>query len=593
MIFLSVARLREGVPLEQGRARVAAIADRVAREHASSRAGWSSDLVPIREYVVEPEIRLGMFVLLVGVAFVLLIACVNLANLLLARATDRAREMAMRAALGASRARLLRQLMTESASLAVAGGSAGIVIAHWLVRGLKAAAPPAFPMVDALAIDGRAVLVTAAVTIGTAVVFGLLPAIAGSSHRPAEALREGGRSAGAGRRTGRLREVLVVAQIALAILLLTGAGLMLRTFAHLLRVDPGVDVERVLAGRLSLPARYRDDEPTTRFFEQLTANLAASAGVEAAAATSFLPAGGTGFGLGRSFLVEGQAEPPATNDHGGLWNVVTPDYFRTVGIHVVRGRAFTPQDTAKSRPVMVINETMARRVFGTTDPLGKRMRSWRDENVQREIVGVVSDVRYSGLADEETSLVYVPHAQNAWGLMIVTVRATGSPAMLAETLRREVARLDPDVAVAGVATLESLAADTIATHRFAALLLGLFAVAAVLLAGIGVYGVMSYVVAQRSHEIGVRLALGARPRDAFGLVVGRGLLLTAIGAAVGLAGALAIGPVIRSLLSGVEPRDTVTLVTVPLVLGLVAFLGCALPGVRAARIEPLEALRRS
>jgi putative ABC transport system permease protein len=241
---------------------------------------------------------------------------------------------------------------------------------------------------------------------------------------------------------------------------------------------------------------------------------------------------------------------------------------------------------------MVINETMARTVFGSDDPLGHRMRSWRDENVLREIVGVVSDVRYTGLADEERSLVFVPHAQDWWGLMIVTLRAQGSPADLAETLGREVARLDPDIAVANVATLESLAADTIAPHRFGALLLGVFAMGAVLLAGIGVYGVMNYVVAQRSHEIGVRLALGARPRDAFRLVLGRGLLLTVIGATLGLAGAVAMGPLMESLLSGVQPRDTLTLATVPLILAAVAFLGCAVPGRRAARIQPIDALRR-
>jgi putative ABC transport system permease protein len=410
---------------------------------------------------------------------------------------------------------------------------------------------------------------------------------------PAEALREGGRTDSAGRRTGRLREALVVAQIALAIVMLTGAGLMLRSFAHLLRVDPGVDVERVLTGRIALPARYGGEGLSAQFFQRLIAALMASPGVEAAAATSFLPAGGTGFGLGRVFLLDGQPEPPASSDHGARWNVVTPDFFRTLGIRVVRGRAFTPQDTAASTPVMVINETMARRVFGTGDPLGRRMRSWRDENVLREIVGVVSDVRYTGLADEERSLVYVPHAQQDWwGVMIVTVRAHGSPAILAETLRRAVARLDPDIAVADVATLAALAADTIALHRFGALLLGVFAAAAVLLAGIGVYGVMNYVVAQRSHEIGVRLALGARPRDAFRLVLGRGLLLTAIGATLGLAGALAIGPLMESLLSGVRPRDTLTLAIVPLILAAVAFLGCAVPGLRAARIQPIEALRR-
>ena len=592
MIFLSIARLGDGVPIEQARARVVAIADRVAVEHPNSRKGWSTDLVPVREYVVEPEIRLGMFVLLIGVALVLLIACVNLANLLLARGSDRAREMAVRTALGASRVRLVRQLMTESLVLAVAGGAAGLLLARWLVRGLVAAAPPNLPMLESLGLDGAATVAAIAITLATAFAFGLLPAVAASLFHPAEALREGGRTDSAGRRTGRLREALVVAQIALAIVMLTGAGLMLRSFAHLLRVDPGVDVERVLTGRIALPARHRGEGPSTQFFQRLTAALTASPGVEAAAATSFLPAGGTGFGLGRVFLLEGQPEPPASSDHAARWNVVTPDFFRTLGIRVVRGRAFTPQDTAASTPVMVINETMARRVFGTGDPLGRRMRSWRDENVLREIVGVVSDVRYTGLADEERSLVYVPHAQDWWGLMIVTVRAHGSPAILAETLRRAVSHLDPDVAVANVATLESLAADTIAPHRFGALLLGVFAAAAVLLAGIGVYGVMNYVVAQRSHEIGVRLALGARPRDAFRLVLGRGLLLTAIGATLGLAGALAIGPLMESLLSGVRPRDTLTLAMVPLILAAVAFLGCAVPGRRAARIQPIEALRR-
>jgi predicted permease len=592
MIFQSIARLRDGVPLTQARARVASIAERVAREHPGSRAGWTSNLIPVREYVVQPDLRLGMFVLLVSVGFVLLIACVNLANLLLARGADRAREMALRAALGASRLRMLRQLMTESVVLAVAGGAGGLLLARWLVGALAAAAPPNMPMVNALGLDATATVAAVAITLGTAVLFGLLPAIAASSFQPAEVLREGGRTGSAGRRTGRLREVLVVAQIALAILLLTGAGLMLRSFSHLLHANPGADVDRILAGRLSLPARHRGQEKTTQFFQQLTTALAAAPGVEAAAATSFLPVGGGGFGLGRVFLLEGQAEPPATQDHGANWNVVTPDYFRTLGIRVVRGRAFTPQDTASSRQVMVINETMARRVFGATDPIGRRMRSWRDENVLREIVGVVSDVRYGGLADDDTSLVYVPHAQDWWGLMIVTVRAKGDPALLAETLRREVARLDPDVAVAGVATLKSLAAESISPHRFGALLLAIFAAAAVLLAGIGVYGVMNYVVAQRSHEIGVRLALGAKPRDAFRLVVGRGLMLTAIGATVGLAGAFALGPVMESLLSGVRPRDTVTLVTVPLILAAVAFLGCALPGRRAARIAPLEALRQ-
>ncbi len=593
MIFLSVARLRPEVPIAQGRARVAAIAERVANEHAASRKGWTTDLIPLREYIVEPEVRLGMLVVLGGVALVLLIACVNLANLLLARGADRARELALRCALGASRGRLLRQLMTESLLLAAGGGAAGLLLALWLVRALQAAAPPGMPMVDRMEIDGVILAMAIAVTVGTALLFGLLPALAASTFQPAEALREGGRTAGSGRRTGRIRDVLVVAQIALAILLLIGAGLMLRSFSHLLRVDPGVDTDKVLAGRVVFPsARYSEPALRAQVYERLLDAIAAVPGVEAAAATSYLPAGGRGFGLGRVFLLEGQPEPPASSDHAAMWNVVTPDYFRTLGIPVLKGRAFTRQDAAESRPVMVINQTMARRVFGDSDPLGRRMRSWRDENLLREIVGVVADVRYEGLADAESSLVFVPHKQNSWGALTVAIRAHGDPASMADVLRSEVARIDPDVAVARIAPLSEIAANSIAAQRFGALLLGLFAAAAALLAGIGVYGVMSYAVAQRTHELGVRLALGAKPGDLFRLVVSRGLILAAIGAVIGVAGALGVAPVIRGLLFGVRPADPLTLLAVPVVIAAVALLACALPGRRAASIEPLEALRQ-
>jgi putative ABC transport system permease protein len=405
-------------------------------------------------------------------------------------------------------------------------------------------------------------------------------------------LREGGRGAGGSRRAARIRDILVVAEIALAIVLLIGAGLLLRTFSRLLQVDPGVDVERILAGRISIPeTRYSRNAATAQFYERLTTALAAHPEVESAAATSFLPAGGRGFGLGRVFLLDGQPEPPATSDHPAQWNVVTSDYFRTLGIPVVKGRPFSSRDTETSPPVMVINETMARRVFGKENPLGRRMRSWRDENVLREIVGVVGDVRYSGLADEDTSLVYVPHRQNVWGTLTIAVRARGNPAALAELLRREVAAIDPDIAVARVDTLESFAAESISGQRFGALLLGLFAVAAALLAGIGVYGVMSYAVARRSHELGVRLALGATPASLFALVVRHGCFLAGIGTAIGIAGGIALGRLMRGLLYGVEPADPATLTAVSLVIAAIAAAACALPGRRAARTEPLTALK--
>lgn len=592
MIFLSIARLRAGVPLTQAQARLATIAERVAREHAASRRGWTSDLIPLREYLIEPELRLGMFVLMGGVVFVLMIASVNLANLLLARGADRAREMALRSALGASRTRLLRQMMTESLVLAAGGGTAGLFLAYWLIGALKKAAPAELPMIDRMGLDGIVIVAAAGITIGTAMVFGLLPALAARASAPVEALREGARGAGGGRRTRRVRDALVVAQMALAIVLLIGAGLMLRSFSHLLRVDPGVDVDKILAGRIVVPfARYPQPALRAQFYDRLIDGLSAAPGVEAAAATSYLPAGGRGFGLGRVFLLEGQAEPPATSDHQALWNVVTSDYFRTLGIPVLRGRAFTRQDTAESRPVIIINQTMAARVFGSQDPLGRKIRSWRDENLLREIVGVVGDVRYSGLADEDQSLVYVPHHQNSWGSMTVAIRTRSNPGAFADTLRREVARLDPDLAVARIGPLSTIAANSIAPHRFGALLLAVFAAAAALLAGIGVYGVMSYSVAQRRHELGVRLALGAKPRDLFAFVVSRGLILAAIGAALGLGGALALGPTLRGLLYGVKPTDPVTLLLVPILLAVVAIVACSLPARRAARVDPIEALR--
>jgi putative ABC transport system permease protein len=592
MIFQAVARLADGTSETEARARVVAIAARVARDEPATRGGWSADLVSAKDYLVEPEIKLGMLVLLGGVGLVLLIVCVNLANVTLARGADRAREIALRSALGASRGRIVRQLMTESLLVAGIGGAAGCFIASWLLQGMKAVAPRELTMLEGVRVDGLALGVALTLAVGTAVLSGLAPAVVAARHQPSETLREGGRGGGTGRRGARIRDGLVVAEIALAMVLLVGAGLMLRTFVRLLDVDPGVDVDRILAGRISAPgARYVTGTSKAQFYDRLTTALASHPEVEAAAATSYLPAGGRGFGLGRAFLLEGQPEPPATTDHAAMWNVVTPDYFRTLGIPVLKGRSFNARDTESSTPVMVINETMARRVFGKENPLGRRIRSWRDENVLREVVGVVADVRYDGLADEDTSLVYVPHRQNAWGTLTIAVRARGNPATLANLLRREVAAIDRDIAVARVDTLSAIAAESISGQRFGALLLGLFAIAAALLAGIGVYGVMSYAVARRSHELGVRLALGATPSSLFALVVRHGLVLAAVGTGIGIAGGIALGRVMRGLLYGVEPADPVTLAAVPVLIVVIAMAACALPGRRAARTEPLTALK--
>jgi putative ABC transport system permease protein len=386
--------------------------------------------------------------------------------------------------------------------------------------------------------------------------------------------------------------VLVVVEIALAVVLLVSAGLLVRSFGRIVTRSAGVDVDRVVAARVTLSGvRYPKDDDRTRFYATVTRELAALPGVTAAAATSFLPAGGGGFGLGRVFLIEGQPEPPSGVDYPAQWTVVTPDYFKTLGIPIVRGRGFTDNDVASSTPVMIINETLARRMFPQGNALGQRIRSWRDENVLREIVAVVGDVRYGGLADQDRGLVYVPHRQNAWGGLTVAVRASGDPAALAASLRQTINRLDPNLGVGKLGTLTEFARASVARERFSATLLAGFAAVAVLLAAVGIYGVMAYVVALRSRELGVRAALGASPRELFALVMQHGLVLTAIGGTIGAAAALAAARAMSGLLFGISATDPLTFAIALAILPVITLLACAAPGRRAARVDPMVTLR--
>ena len=590
-IFQAIARLAPGVTIAAGRTRVAAIAARVAQDHPESRKSWSSSLVPMRDYFVERELRDALLVLLTAVGVVLLIVCVNIANLLLARGTVRRRELAVRTALGASRVRLVRQLLIESLLLAAAGGALGVAVGAPLMSALRRLAPEGVPFVAAVTLNIPALAAAAALTLGSVVLFGILPAVAGSRQSPV-AMREGSAGTGAGTATVRLRDALVVAEMAMAVVLMVCAGLLIRSFTKIVNRDPGVAVDRVLAARVSLPeARYPKDDDATRLFERLTRELAAQPGIASASATSYLPAGGGGFGLVRVFLKEGQPEPPATTDYEANWNVVTPDYFRTLGIPLARGRTFTDRDTASSPPVIVVNETFARRMFPAGDAIGHRIRSWRDENLLREIVGVVADVRYYGLGDADRGLVYLPHRQNAWGVMVVAARTTGNPADFALAMREAVARIDPNLAVGRLGTLAEFARASVARERFSAALLGAFAVLSILLASVGIYGVMAYVVARRSRELGLRAALGASPRALFAQVAGRGLVLTAIGGTIGLAGALAAGRLLSGLLFDTAAADPLTIGAVAVLLPAITLAACAVPARRAARVDPIATLR--
>jgi putative ABC transport system permease protein len=592
MIFSGIARLKAGVPQAQADAAMASIAARLEQDYPESRAGWSNRTISLRDYVVGKQLRASLLILLAVVGCVLLIACVNVANLLLVRAAAREREMAIRLALGASRWQLVRQLLTESMLLTLIGGGLGFLLAVWGVDLLKSVAPGDTPRLAQVHIDAGVLLFTLAASLVTAVICGLIPALQSSRADLQQALKESSRSATGGARSRFVRHVLVVAEVALSLVLLIGAGLMIRSFMRVQQIDPGFRVERLVTLRLNTPsARYPDEARVTAFYQRLIDSVQTAPGVESAAASSALPLGGGGLYLGRSFLVEGQPEPPASTDFQAQWNVISPGYYRTAGIRLIKGRDFDERDRADSNKVIIINETMARRLFGDDDPLGKRIRSWRDENQLREIVGVVEDVRYFGRDDDLRGLVYVPHAQNAWRTMMLTVRTYGDPASATSAIRAQIAAADKDLAVANLETMTTILNRSVAPRRASMLLLVAFGSIAALLAVIGIYGVLSYSVAQRAQEIGVRIALGARSSDVLRLVIAQGMRLTIAGVAIGLGAAFALTRLMASLLFSTSATDPLTFAAIALLLTLVALLACYLPARRATRVDPMVALR--
>ena len=590
--FLNVVgRLKEGATVEQARAELEGVAARLAQERPATNAGWTVKVEPLHERVVG-NVRQALWVLMGVVGFLLLISCANVANLLLARAAGRRQEIAVRTALGAGRVRLVRQFLTESLLLGLAGGALGLVLAAWGVEVLVALSPGNIPRLEEVGLDARVLAFTFGVSALTGIVFGLLPALSASKADVNVSLKEGGTrgsTAGAGAR--RLRSALVVSEIAITVVLLAGAGLMIRSFSAIQAVDPGFRPERIMTFDFALPmTKYKEEPQRAAFFEQLTARAAALPGVERAAVIDSLPLSGGGNVLG--FAIDGQPPLPPEKVQDAEFFSVTPDYFDVMSIHFVRGERLSERHRTDVPDVAVINETMARRYFPGEDPIGKRVNLGDPAKVPWiTIIGVVGDARTGGLDKEPYPQMYVPAAQFPPRAMTFVARTSGDPAAVAPALRRELAAIDRDLPLYNVSTMERVLSDSISRRRFQMILIAAFAGVGLLLAAVGIYGVISYSVAQRRHEIGVRMALGARAADILKLVVGQGIGLTLAGVGLGLAGAFALTRVLSSLLYGVSATDPLTFVCVSLALLGVALLACLLPARRATKVDPMIALR--
>ena len=586
----AVARLAPGVSRQQAQAEMDTIAARLENQYPRFNKGWGATVVPLRDQLAG-EIKPALLVLLGAVGFVLLIACVNVANLLLARAAGRHKEIAIRSAIGAGRRRIVRQLLTESLLLAFLGGGLGLLLSRWCVEALVVLSPAHLLGAEKVGVNLPVLVFTLAISLLTGIVFGLVPALEASRVELSKSLKETSRGNVGSSRGRRLRDVLVVAEVGLALVLLVGAGLMVRSFLRLQAVDPGFDAANLLTLRVQLPpAKYSDDAKVVAFFRQATADFRTLPGVRAASAVSALPF--ADLGAATDFTVEGRPAPPPGADLVTDVRVVDEEYFRTMNIPVVAGRTFSAQEGVEDRKVAVINQAMVRRYFPGENPVGKRIavEMW-DEPHPAEIIGVVGDARYTELEGELRPMVYFTPPQLAYSSMTLMLRTSGDPESLAPAVRRRILAIDRDQPVADVRTMESWLAESMARTRFGTLLLSAFACLALTLAAAGIYGVMSYSVAQRQSEIGVRMALGAKARDVLRLVIGQGLALVLAGVVLGLLGALALTRVISNLLYGVSATDPLTFGLIVLLLTLVSIIACYIPARRATRVDPLIALR--
>lgn len=589
--FWALARLRPGVSLEQARAEMSSIAENLARQYPDSNSNMGVSVAGFQDHVVG-SVRPALLILLGAVGLVLLLACANIANLLLSRAETRRREIAIRQAIGASRGRLIRQTLTESLLLAFAGAAAGLGIAHFGTALVLRLGPANIPLLQQTTMDAQVLLFTVAVSLAVGILFGLAPAVLGTRANVQDSLREAGSRSTVAAPNRALRQILVSGQVALAVLLLIGAGLLIRSFVHVAGLDPGFQASRVLSAFINLaPPRYTDPVRQAAFFEEALRRIRQLPGVESAAVSNSVPL--TGINDQGGFRVEGQPDPAPGEDgpHANRPHV-SSGYFETMGIGLIEGRLFDEHDRAGSADVAIVSDLAARMYWPGESPVGKRVGIYRgDQWAWRQIVGVVHGTRHFGLEAPAKPEIYLPQTQDPSSFMVLVVRGHGDPSGLISAARREIAAIDPQQALFGFQTMEDLLTTAGARRRFQTSLLTAFAALALLLAAIGVYGVMAYTVAQRTREIGLRLALGARPRDVVAMMLNQGFRMTAAGLAAGLAGAAALSRLLGSLLFGVSTLDAVTFAACAALLVLVAGVAAYLPSRGAARVDPLVALR--
>ena len=591
-ILRTYGRLAEGVSLDQARAEMAVIDKNLAAQYPADNKNRSSILLTLHERIVGDS-RRSLLILFAAVSFVLLIACANFANLLLARAAEREREFVIRGALGAGRWRLIRQLLTESLLVSLAGGAVAVVLAIWGTNLLIAFKPEDLPRLSEINVDGRVLGFTLGVSLLTGLLFGLLPAWSASRSRVGEALKEGGRSSTAGGARQRLRSTFVVVELAVALVLLVGAGLLIKTFSKLRSVESGFNPDHLITMHVALPeTRYKEVATQTRFRTQILAGMNSLPGVHAAM-ISELPLSGDS--LDHEFLIENRP-PIAPGDEPSLEaRSVLGDYFKVMQIPLRAGRDFGPQDLIENAPLVgIANDAMVRQYFQNEDPIGKRIRWAHDSDLRwTTIVGVVGDVKHFGLDLPELPALYSPYTQiNRWKRwMAIAARTEGNPTAMAQSIKQEIWKVDPQLPVTRVETMNEMAAESFAARRFNMSLLTVFAGLALVLAAIGIYGVMSYAVTQRTQEIGIRMALGARTSDVLRVILRNGMTLVVMGIALGLLGAFALTRLMVTLLFGVTPTDAFTIGLVSVVLIAVAFVACFIPARRATKVDPLVALR--